>query len=165
MEYRQLGASGLKVPALSFGTGTFGGQGPLFGAWGDTDAQQARRLVDICLDAGITMFDTADVYSAGASEEVLGQAIKGRRDEVIISTKAGLPMGDGPGDAGTSRYAADQGDARMRCGASAPTTSTSSSCTPSTPPPRSRRCSPRSTSSYGRGRSATPASPTSRAGS
>ncbi|MFH8569183.1 aldo/keto reductase [Streptomyces sp. NPDC017993] len=103
MEYRQLGASGLKVPALSFGTGTFGGQGPLFGAWGDTDARQARRLVDIALDAGITMFDTADVYSAGASEEVLGQAIKGRRDEVIISTKAGLPMGDGPGDAGTSR--------------------------------------------------------------
>ena len=103
MEYRQLGASGLKVPALSFGTGTFGGEGPLFGAWGDTDAQQARRLVDIALDAGITMFDTADVYSAGASEEVLGQAIKGRRDEVIISTKAGLPMGDGPGDAGTSR--------------------------------------------------------------
>ncbi|MEU9116423.1 aldo/keto reductase [Streptomyces sp. NPDC048483] len=103
MEYRQLGASGLKVPALSFGTGTFGGQGPLFEAWGDTDARQARRLVDIALDAGITMFDTADVYSAGASEEVLGQAIKGRRDQVILSTKAGLPMGEGPGDAGTSR--------------------------------------------------------------
>ncbi|MFG2533391.1 aldo/keto reductase [Streptomyces sp. NPDC048516] len=103
MEYRQLGASGLKVPALSFGTGTFGGRGPLFEAWGDTDARQARRLVDIALDAGITMFDTADVYSGGASEEVLGEAIKGRRDEVIISTKAGLPMGDGPGDAGTSR--------------------------------------------------------------
>ncbi|MER7394551.1 aldo/keto reductase [Streptomyces sp. NPDC000151] len=103
MEYRQLGTSGLKVPALSFGTGTFGGQGPLFGAWGTTDAQDARRLVDIALDAGITMFDTADVYSGGASEEVLGQAIKGRRDQVILSTKAGLPMGDGPQDAGTSR--------------------------------------------------------------
>ncbi|WP_329395950.1 aldo/keto reductase [Streptomyces melanogenes] len=103
MEYRRLGASGLMVPALSFGAGTFGGRGELFGAWGDTDAEQARRLVDICLEAGVTMFDTADVYSAGASEEVLGAAIKGRRDEVIISTKAGLPMGDGPGDAGTSR--------------------------------------------------------------
>ncbi|WP_406345901.1 aldo/keto reductase [Streptomyces sp. NBC_00648] len=103
MEYRRLGASGLMVPALSFGAGTFGGRGELFSAWGDTDAEQARRLVDICLEAGVTMFDTADVYSAGASEEVLGAAIKGRRDEVILSTKAGLPMGDGPGDAGTSR--------------------------------------------------------------
>ncbi|MFG3254176.1 aldo/keto reductase [Streptomyces sp. NPDC048172] len=103
MEYRQLGASGLKVPALSLGTGTFGGRGPLFGAWGDTDARAARRLVDIALDAGITMFDSADVYSDGASEEVLGEAIKGRRDQVILSTKAALPMGDGPGDWGTSR--------------------------------------------------------------
>ncbi|MFF5668364.1 aldo/keto reductase [Streptomyces griseofuscus] len=103
MEYRRLGASGLKVPALSFGAGTFGGQGPLFGAWGSTDTQEARRLVDICLDAGITMFDTADVYSNGASEEVLGEAIKGRRDQVIVSTKTSLPMGDGPGDAGSSR--------------------------------------------------------------
>ncbi|MYR60600.1 aldo/keto reductase [Streptomyces sp. SID625] len=103
MEYRRLGASGLMVPALSFGAGTFGGQGPLFGAWGTTGAKEARRLVDICLDAGITMFDTADVYSAGASEEVLGQAVKGRREQVIISTKAGLPTGDGPGDAGSSR--------------------------------------------------------------
>lgn len=103
MEHRRLGASGLKVPALSFGAGTFGGQGPLFGAWGNTGTQEARRLVDICLDAGITMFDTADVYSGGASEVVLGKAIKGRRDQVIVSTKTGLPMGDGPGDAGSSR--------------------------------------------------------------
>ncbi|MEV7089718.1 aldo/keto reductase [Streptomyces sp. NPDC093085] len=103
MEYRRLGASGLKVPALSFGAGTFGGRGPLFGAWGTTDVREARRLVDICLDAGVTMFDTADVYSDGASEEVLGQAVKGRRDQVIISTKTGLPTGEGPGDAGTSR--------------------------------------------------------------
>ncbi|MEU6059431.1 aldo/keto reductase [Streptomyces sp. NPDC047097] len=103
MEYRQLGASGLRVPTLSFGAGTFGGQGPLFGAWGNTGTEEARRLVDICLEAGITMFDTADVYSGGASEEVLGAALKGRRDQVIISTKAGLPMGDGPRDAGTSR--------------------------------------------------------------
>ncbi|MFF3216881.1 aldo/keto reductase [Streptomyces sp. NPDC002886] len=103
MEYRRLGASGLLVPELSFGAGTFGGQGPLFGAWGDTGVQQARRLVDICVDAGVTMFDTADVYSAGASEEVLGAALKGRRDQVLISTKAGLPTSDGPGGAGTSR--------------------------------------------------------------
>ncbi|MCX4781922.1 aldo/keto reductase [Streptomyces sp. NBC_01264] len=103
MKYRRLGTSGLLVPELSFGAGTFGGQGPLFGAWGDTGVEQARRLVDICIDAGVTMFDTADVYSAGASEEVLGAALKGRRDQVLISTKAGLPTGDGPGAAGTSR--------------------------------------------------------------
>ncbi|MEO3753458.1 aldo/keto reductase [Streptomyces sp. B6B3] len=103
MEYRRLGASGLRVPALSFGAGTFGGRGPLFGAWGNTDAAEARRLVDVCLDAGVTLFDTADVYSDGASEEVLGQAIRGRRDRVLLSTKAGLPTGEGPGDAGTSR--------------------------------------------------------------
>jgi aryl-alcohol dehydrogenase-like predicted oxidoreductase len=103
MEYRYLGASGLKVPALSFGAGTFGGSGPLFGAWGNTDAAEARRLVDICLDAGVSLFDTADVYSNGASETVLGEAIKGRRDQVILSTKTSLPMGDGPNDAGSSR--------------------------------------------------------------
>jgi aryl-alcohol dehydrogenase-like predicted oxidoreductase len=103
MEYRQLGSSGLRVPALSFGTGTFGGRGPLFGAWGQSDTAEARRLVDICLDAGVTLFDTADVYSDGASEEILGDAIRGRRDTVLISTKTGLPMGDGPQDWGTSR--------------------------------------------------------------
>ncbi|MET9025327.1 aldo/keto reductase [Nocardia sp. NPDC004168] len=103
MEYRRLGASGLHVPALSFGAGTFGGRGELFGAWGDTDAQQARRLVDISLDAGVTMFDTADVYSDGASEEVLGAAVKGRRDRVLLSTKATLPTGPGPRDAGSGR--------------------------------------------------------------
>lgn len=104
MEYRALGRSGLKVPVLSFGAGTFGGAGPLFGAWGNTDAAEARRLIDICLDAGVNLFDTADVYSNGASEEVLGAAIKGRRDRVLISTKTGLPTGDGPNDAGTSRF-------------------------------------------------------------
>jgi len=103
MDYRQLGSSGLRVPALSFGTGTFGGTGPLFGAWGRSDETEARRLIDVCLDAGITMFDTADVYSEGASETVLGAAIKGRRDAVLISTKTGLPMGDGPQDWGASR--------------------------------------------------------------
>ncbi len=103
MEYRRLGASGLKVPALSFGAGTFGGSGPLFSNWGDTDAKEARRLVDICLEAGVNLFDTADVYSNGASEEVLGAAIKGRRGELLISTKTTLPMGDGPNDSGSSR--------------------------------------------------------------
>ncbi|QSQ17560.1 aldo/keto reductase [Myxococcus landrumensis] len=103
MEYRRLGASGLQVPVLSFGAGTFGGQGPLFSAWGDTGVSEARRLVDLCLEAGVTMFDTADVYSNGASEEVLGAAIQGRREQVLISTKASLPTGDGPQDAGSSR--------------------------------------------------------------
>ena len=103
MEHRRLGRSGLTVPALSFGAGTFGGRGELFGAWGNTDVSEARRLVAMCLEAGVTMFDTADVYSLGASEEVLGAAIEGHRDEVLISTKLALPMGDGPNDAGTSR--------------------------------------------------------------
>jgi len=103
MDYRRLGASGLKVPALSFGAGTFGGSGPLFSHWGNSDAKEARRLVDICLEAGVNLFDTADVYSSGASEEVLGEAIKGRRDAVLISTKTALPMGDGPADWGSSR--------------------------------------------------------------
>jgi aryl-alcohol dehydrogenase-like predicted oxidoreductase len=103
MEYRRLGSSGLKVPALTLGTGTFGGQGPLFGAWGSTGVKEASRLIDICLDAGAAMFDTADVYSNGASEEVLGGAIKGRRDRLLISTKTTLPMGDGPGGSGSSR--------------------------------------------------------------
>jgi aryl-alcohol dehydrogenase-like predicted oxidoreductase len=103
MDHRQLGRSGLRVSALSFGAGTFGGRGDLFGAWGTTDVAEARTLIDMCLEAGVTTFDTADVYSDGASEEVLGAALEGRRDEVLISTKAGLPMGDGPGDAGTSR--------------------------------------------------------------
>ena len=89
--------------AVSFGAGTFGGSGPLFSHWGTADAHEARRLVDICLEAGVNTFDTADVYSDGASEEVLGAALKGRRDQVIISTKTALPTGPGPNDAGTSR--------------------------------------------------------------
>lgn len=104
MEYRQLGRSGLKVPALSFGTGTFGGVGDFFGKWGSTDAAEARRLVDVCLDHGLNFFDTADVYSKGASEEILGQAVKGRRDQVLISTKASFTMGAGPNDKGSSRH-------------------------------------------------------------
>ena len=104
MDYRFLGRSGLKVPVLSFGAGTFGGSGPLFGAWGNTDVDEARRLVDICLEAGVNLFDTADVYSGGASEAVLGAALKGRRDQALISTKTSLPMGDGANDAGSSRH-------------------------------------------------------------
>jgi aryl-alcohol dehydrogenase-like predicted oxidoreductase len=103
MEYRQLGSSGLRVSVLSFGAGTFGGSGPLFGAWGNSDAGEARRLVDICLEAGVNLFDTADTYSGGASERVLGKAIRGRRDAVLISTKTGLPASDKPGDWGVSR--------------------------------------------------------------
>lgn len=104
MEHRQLGASGFKVPVLSFGTATFGGCGEFFGAWGSTDVAEAKRLVDICLEAGLTMFDSADVYSAGAAEEILGQAIRGRRDQVIISTKGTFRSGPGPNDVGSSRY-------------------------------------------------------------
>jgi aryl-alcohol dehydrogenase-like predicted oxidoreductase len=104
MEYRQLGRSGLKVPALSLGTGTFGGGNEFFKAWGDTDAKGASRLVDVCLDAGLTMFDSADIYSGGLAEEVLGAAIKGRRDKVLISTKATFRLGDGPNDVGSSRF-------------------------------------------------------------
>jgi aryl-alcohol dehydrogenase-like predicted oxidoreductase len=104
MEYRHLGASGFKVPVLSFGTGTFGGKGEFFEAWGATDVAEARRLIDICLDAGVTMFDSADIYSNGASESVLGEAIKGRRDKVIISTKATFRFDDGPNSVGSSRF-------------------------------------------------------------
>lgn len=103
MEYRQLGNSGLKVPVLSFGTGTFGGKGDLFKAWGTTTVTEATKLVDICLDHGVTLFDTADIYSKGSSEEVLGQAIKGRRDKVLLSTKATFRFGDDPNDVGSSR--------------------------------------------------------------
>jgi len=105
MEYRLLGRSGFKVPVLTFGTGTFGGMGDFFKAWGDTDAKGAQRLIDICLDAGLNMFDSADVYSSGAAEEVLGAAIKGRRDKLLISTKYTFRHGEGANDVGSSRYA------------------------------------------------------------
>ncbi|MCQ4166143.1 aldo/keto reductase [Tahibacter harae] len=105
MEYRYLGRSGFRVPVLSFGTGTFGGQGALFSAWGSTDVAEARRLVDICLDAGLNMFDSADVYSKGAAESILGEAIKGRpRDQLILSTKATFRFGDGENQVGSSRH-------------------------------------------------------------
>lgn len=104
MEHRFLGRSGFKVPVLGFGAGTFGGQGPLFSAWGSTDVAGARRIVDLCLDAGVNLFDTADVYSGGASESILGAALQGRRHRAIVSTKLSLRMGDGPNDAGSSRH-------------------------------------------------------------
>lgn len=105
MEHRYLGKSGFRVPVLSLGTGTFGGKGDFFGAWGTTDVAEARRLVDICLDAGLNMFDSADVYSKGAAESVLGEAIKGRpRDSLIISTKATFRFGEGENEVGSSRY-------------------------------------------------------------
>jgi aryl-alcohol dehydrogenase-like predicted oxidoreductase len=104
MEYRLLGGSGFKVPVLTLGTGTFGGKGELFSAWGNSGVPEARRLVDICLDAGLTMFDSADGYSDGMAEEILGKAIAGRRDKVLISTKATFRLGDGPNDVGSSRF-------------------------------------------------------------
>lgn len=104
MEYRNLGKAGLKVPVLSLGTGTFGGANEFFKRWGETDAKEATRLIDISLERGVNFFDTANVYSQGASEEILGAAIKGRRDKVIISTKAGFSMGENANDKGTSRF-------------------------------------------------------------
>ena len=104
MEYRLLGGSGLKVSALSFGTGTFGGANEFFKAWGSTQGAEAKRLVDMCLDAGVNLFDTADGYSDGKSEEILGKTLKGRRASALISTKAYFPTGPGPNDRGTSRH-------------------------------------------------------------
>jgi aryl-alcohol dehydrogenase-like predicted oxidoreductase len=103
MEHRQLGASGFMVPELCFGTGTFGGSNEFFKVWGSSDVREATRMVDVCLEAGLTMFDSADIYSDGASEEILGQAIKGRRNQVLISTKATFRAGPGPNDVGSSR--------------------------------------------------------------
>ena len=105
MEYRPLGGSGLKVPVLSFGAGTFGGGVEFFDAWGATgNVAEATRLVDICFEAGVNLFDTADVYSEGRSEEVLGKALGARRDKALISTKTTFRFGDGPNDLGSSRY-------------------------------------------------------------
>ena len=104
MEYRRLGGSGLSVPVLTLGTGTFGGSGDFFKHWGAIGIPEATRLVDISLDAGLTMFDSADVYSGGLAEEILGKAIAGRRDRVLISTKASFRMGKGPNDVGSSRF-------------------------------------------------------------
>lgn len=104
MEYRKLGNSGLQIPVLSLGTGTFGGTNEFFQRWGQTDVKEASRLIDICLERGINFFDTANVYSQGASEEVLGAALKGKRDKTIVSTKATFTMGEGANERGSSRF-------------------------------------------------------------
>jgi len=104
MEFRQLGRSGLRVPVLAFGTATFGGGSDFYRAWGSTDVAEAKRLVDLCLDAGVSFFDTANSYSTGMAEEILGAAIAGRRQEVILASKATFPMGPGPNEAGSSRH-------------------------------------------------------------
>ena len=104
MEYRQFGRSGLTVPVLSFGTGTFGGTNEFFQRWGQTDVSEATRMVDLCLDSGVSFFDTADIYSAGASEEILGQALKGKRQRALISTKATFRFNDDLNQVGSSRY-------------------------------------------------------------
>ena len=104
MEYRHLGGSGLKVPVLTFGTATFGGGNEFFKTWGSTQTEEAARLVDLCIDAGVNLFDCADTYSDGLAEQILGKAIKGKRDKVLLSTKGTFPMGSGPNDIGSSRY-------------------------------------------------------------
>lgn len=115
MEHRNLGRSGLRVPVLAFGCATFGGSGPLFSAMGGSDVDAAKKLVDICLDSGVTLFDTADAYSTGRSEEILGAALKGRRNQALISTKIGLPLGRGPNEGGASRHRLVTGiDAALR---------------------------------------------------
>ncbi len=102
MEYRRLGHSGLNVSALTLGTMTFGGQGG-FSKVGSTDVAGAKRQVDMCLDAGINLFDTANIYSDGESEEILGKAISGRRDDLLLATKVRMTMDDGPNGAGSPR--------------------------------------------------------------
>jgi aryl-alcohol dehydrogenase-like predicted oxidoreductase len=115
MEYRLLGRSGLKVSALSFGAATFGGGNEFFAAWGNTGVDEARRMVDLCLDAGVNLFDVANGYSNGLAEEILGKAIHGKRDKLLISTKAFFPMGEGPNDLGSSRHhILEQCDASLR---------------------------------------------------
>jgi aryl-alcohol dehydrogenase-like predicted oxidoreductase len=104
MEFRQLGRAGLRVPVLSFGTATFGGGSEFYRAWGNTDVADAKRMVDICLDAGVSFFDTANSYSTGRAEEILGAALDGRRNDALLATKATFPMGDGPNEVGSSRH-------------------------------------------------------------
>jgi aryl-alcohol dehydrogenase-like predicted oxidoreductase len=115
MEYRLLGRSGLKVSALSFGAATFGGGNEFFKAWGDTGVDEARRMIDRCIDAGINLFDTANGYSNGLAEEILGKALEGKRNQILISTKAFFPVGEGPNDVGSSRFhILEQCDASLR---------------------------------------------------
>ena len=116
MDYRQLGGSGLQVPVLSLGTGTCGGAGEVFGAFGGSQVEEATRLVEICLEHGVTMFDSADVYSNGAAEEILGAALEGRRHQALISTKGTFRMGPGPNEVGSSRsHLIAACEASLRC--------------------------------------------------
>lgn len=142
MDYNRLGHSGLRVPALSFGTATFGGTNDFFKAWGSTDASGASRLIDVCLDHGVSLFDSADIYSDGAAETILGAAIKGKRNRLMISTKATFPSGDGPNDFGSSRFHLIEAvDASLKRSVS--TISTCFSCMARTTTPRlRRRCRP-----------------------
>jgi aryl-alcohol dehydrogenase-like predicted oxidoreductase len=163
MEYRQLGHSGLRLSRLILGTMTFGGSGQ-FKAVGDTDLEGARRQIDMALDAGVNVIDTADVYSDGASEEIVGRALsEGRRDRVLLASKARFPMGPGPNDAGLSRHhlieACEASLRRLQTD-----TSTSTRCTNGTVRRPSKRRSARSTTSSAPARSATSAAPTSPAG-
>jgi aryl-alcohol dehydrogenase-like predicted oxidoreductase len=103
MEYRTLGGSGLKVPVLTLGTATFGGGNDFFKKWGSTEVTEAASMIDAATDMGCNAFDTADSYSRGLAEEILGKAVEGRRDKLLLATKVGMPMGDGPNDVGTSR--------------------------------------------------------------
>ena len=156
VEYRALGQCGLQVSTLTMGTMTFGGKGN-FANVGSTDVDEARHQVAMCLDAGINLIDTADVYSDGGSEEILGEVLAGRRDDVLLATKVRFPTGPGPNDAGLSRHHSSAA-ARRACAGSAPTTSTSIRCTSGTGRPRSRRPSMRWICWYGTARSATSAS-------
>src|SRR5918993_1550883 len=104
MEYRQLGNTGLRIPFLSFDTATFGGGNEFFKAWGTTQVEEATQMINLCLDAGVNLFDTANTYSRGMAEEILGKALDGRRNDVLISTKATFTMGEGVNDYGSSRF-------------------------------------------------------------
>lgn len=158
-----LGRSGLMVSVLTMGTMTFGGKGG-FAAVGSTDVDEGRRQVALCLDAGVNLIDTADVYSEGTAEEIVGEVLRGRRDQVLVATKVRMPMGPGPNDAGLSRHHVCLA-AKPACAGSAPTTSISTSCTNGTESARSRRPSRRSTCWCVRARSGTSAPPTLRVGS
>src|SRR6185312_11796893 len=102
MELRQLGKSGLTVSSFAFGTMTVGGR-ERFRNMGDIGAAEASRLIDVCMDAGVNLIDTADLYSFGAAEEILGEVLRGRRQKLVISTKAFMRMGPGVHDVGLSR--------------------------------------------------------------
>ena len=163
MEYRPLGCFGMLVPALSFGTETFYSSGRP-GRTGNSDPGVARRMIDICLDAGLSMLDTATRYGCGGAENLFAMAPTGRRDQVLISTKAGVPTSPGPNDLGLSRFNLTRA-IELLCAGWERITLTYSSCTLSTPPHPSRRVCPRSTTSSAPGRSGISGSRTSPAGS